>query len=393
MRVLIVTHHFLDSNSGGSFASRAYINAIAEIAGECRLLYPDNGNKIDKYISEKVEKRGVRNRVSKIGKLIDIYFGRINRYNSIFFEEVQSFQPDWVVFDNSRSSAGYIRRLKQMRIKTITIHHNYEMEYYRGSKPPLLWRFAFLYYMKMTEKNAVLLSNLNLTLTKEDINLLKENYVKESSPCFECIGVFEYAGKSSFVDVKERVIHFEKEFFFAISGSLSAHQTDVSVIPFLKKYYPIILTKFPKAKLIIAGREPSNSLKELCETYDSIELVANPVDMSEILSRADFYICPTNVGGGLKLRIMDGLKLGVPVLTHEVSARGYDDFKKSGFLYVYNDQHSFELVLERIVRQKVTGILLKSAIQDLYRTKFSFESGVDRFSNLLQNSALNKKND
>lgn len=376
MKVLIVTHHTLDANSGGSFASRAYINAIAEIADDCRLLYPDNGSKIETYISEKVEKRGIKNRVSKIGKLIDIYRGRINRYHSVFFNEVEAFKPDWVVFDNSRSSAAYVRKLKQMGTKTITIHHNYEMQYYKGSKPPVLWRFPFLYYMKNAEKNAVLYSDINLTLTNEDIQLLKNNYIKEKefAPRFECIGMFEYARNTSFVYAKNRESHFEKEFYFAISGSLADHQTEVSLIPFLKEYYPIILNKYPKAKLVIAGRNPSDLLQNICASHSSIELVANPVDMSSILSQADFYICPTNVGGGLKLRIMDGLKLGLPVLTHEVSARGYDVFKENGTLVAYSDLDSFEKKLDLLVLSKIS----KNEIVNRYDTYFSFEAGVER---------------
>lgn len=387
MRVLIVTHHLLEGNSGGSFASRAYINAIAEISDQCRLLYPDNGNKIDNYISKKVEKRGVKNRVSKMGKLVDMYVGRVNRYYSVFFDEVEAFKPECVVFDNSRSSAGYIKKLKQMGIKTITIHHNYEMQYYKGSKPPLLWRFPFICYMKKVEKNAVLCSDINLTLTKEDIILLKDNYVKGSSPCFKCIGIFEYAGNTFLANLKSQKIHLKKEFLFAISGSLAAHQTEVSLIPFLKEYYPIILNKYPRAKLIIAGRDPSDLLKKICDKHHSIELVANPVDMSSVLSQADFYICPTNVGGGLKLRIMDGLKLGLPVLAHEVSARGYDVFKENETLFAYSDLDSFEKKLDLLMLSKNS----KKEIVNRYETYFSFEAGVERLRRIFNDFRIAPK--
>ena len=41
MNVLFITHHYLHGNGGGVFASRAYINVIAEIADHVTLLYPD----------------------------------------------------------------------------------------------------------------------------------------------------------------------------------------------------------------------------------------------------------------------------------------------------------------------------------------------------------------
>ena len=54
MRVLFITHHFLNENGGGSFASRAFINAFAEISDQIILLYPENGKSIEEFVSSKV---------------------------------------------------------------------------------------------------------------------------------------------------------------------------------------------------------------------------------------------------------------------------------------------------------------------------------------------------
>ena len=60
MRVLFFTHHYLDDNSGGSFASRAYINAFTEIADTCMLMYPDRGIPVSDFIHNKCILKGVK---------------------------------------------------------------------------------------------------------------------------------------------------------------------------------------------------------------------------------------------------------------------------------------------------------------------------------------------
>ena len=60
--------------------------------------------------------------------------------------------------------------------KVITIHHNYEMEYYKGTPPNILWRIPLLHFMRKAERSAVLLSDLNLTLTTQDTSLLEHTY-------------------------------------------------------------------------------------------------------------------------------------------------------------------------------------------------------------------------
>ena len=62
--------------------------------------------------------------------------------------------------------------------------------------------------------------------------------------------------------------------------------------------------------MIIAGRNPAAILIEKCKCLPNVTLIPNPENMQDILMQGDVYICPTRLGGGLILRIMDGLRLG-----------------------------------------------------------------------------------
>ena len=382
MRFLIITNHFLDSNNGGSFASRAYINAFAELADKCLLLYPCNGANIEQYINKGVILKGIKNEKNKLSKLIDIYLGRINRYSETLLRDVSSFDPDIVVFDNSRSSAGLIKQVKSLGKKVITIHHNYEMQYYDGTKPPLLWRFPFMYFMRKAECAAVLYSDINLTLTNQDAELLQKNYDREKEADFKCVGVFECkrTEQSGFPNSELKT---GSNLCFAITGSLNSYQTEVSLIPFLEEYFPVLLEAFPESELIIAGKNPSIAIKRLCQRYSHVELIANPPEMPEIMKQADIYICPVAVGGGLKLRVMDGLKMGLPVLSHIISARGYDDFIETGFLLTYNDKTSFKNGLLKVGAFFKEGEIDSKRIKLLYKQTFSFEAGISRLKRAL----------
>ena len=89
------------------------------------------------------------------------------------------------------------------------------------------------------------------------------------------------------------------------------------------------------SEVIISGRNPDQRIIDTCSKISNVRLIPNPKDMSDIIRMADIYICPTRLGGGLKLRIMDGLRLGLPIITHSCSARGYDVFKNTGFFYSF----------------------------------------------------------
>ena len=390
MKVLFFTHHSLDDNSGGSFASRAYINAFSEIADSCMLLYPDEGISVAKFINKKCILKGIKYERSNVGKVIDYYRGRIHRYTEVLIPQIHEFNPDIVVFDNSRTSAGMLKRIKKPGLKIITIHHNYEIEYYRGTKQFIAWRYPFMYYMKEAESTAVLFSDLNLTLTEQDKSLLQKNYDPLKTKKIEKLGSFESASfpPSKNTNDKNKILTIKPDLCFAITGTLSSYQTEVSVMPFLENEYPELLKLLPDSKLIIAGHHPSNKMKNACAKYPSVRLIADPEDMEKIMIQADVYICPTCVGGGLKLRIMDGLKAGMPVLTHAVSARGYDEFCKANIMFVYDSKESFRESMNKLLIELNKGDLNNVLIKNLYNSEFSFESGVKRLKEILNQNNL-----
>ena len=101
--------------------------------------------------------------------------------------------------------------------------------------------------------------------------------------------------------------------------------------------------------------------------------------MLPVLSQAKYYICPTSLGGGFKLRVMDGLSAGLPVLCHSVSARGYESFVKEGCLLIYDSPSSFRSQLERLKKLNVD----RKDIQSMYEQSFSFDSGKKRLTRFL----------
>ncbi len=107
--------------------------------------------------------------------------------------------------------------------------------------------------------------------------------------------------------------------------------------------------------------------------------------MDEVLKKGDIYICPTNLGSGIKLRIMDGLKWGMPVLTHKVSARGYEELERRNILKVYDTIESFKSKLKSLLDEPIN----KSEILSTYDSLFSFQSGIKRLSEtLLKNNII-----
>lgn len=382
MNILFVTHHFLCGNGGGVFASRAYINAFADLADGMTLLYPMKKGMEAQYISDKVKKVPIYYEKSKIAKLIALYGGKVHRYSATHFSETISKEKfDIVVFDSSLVSFRLIEIARKQGLNIITIHHNFQIEYFRDNSNVLTW-LPWMFWTKRYESQAVNRSDLNLTLTAQDTDLLRSHYAKHKQPHFEVIGIFEFDNN---LLAQHATSEVSKQNRFVITGDLGAKQTEESLLPWLKTYYPILQKHFPDSTLTIAGKSPSDKLKQECGKHYSICLIDTPVDMQPILNDADYYICPICLGGGLKLRIMDGLKSGLIVLTHTVSARGYNAFSELNYLYNYHDEETFEKGVLSLKQNHSS----KNEIIESYQSMFSLEAGKERLKKILQSSFTN----
>jgi hypothetical protein len=382
MKVLIITNHYLDGRGGGTIGSGGFINAFASIYSECLLIYPDNGHDISNFLHPGLKAIGCRDNRPKWLKGAGIYFGKLHRFGSITKKTITEYKPELVVFDTSTVSSGLIRFAKKAGARIITIHHNVEIDYFRDNPPPFYIRLAYLCYIKRTERNSINLSDLNLTHTEYDSKKLIEYYSRGISPKIECIGLLGTERMNSFQSKLKEKSGEKNASVFIMSGSLSYKQSDISFTGFIEKYLPVLRSICSDMELVIAGSNPSERLVKLCQENEDIRLVQNPDNLMEIVTDGDLYICPVDKGSGIKIRVMDGLKAGIPVLAHEVSARGYEHFIQSGAIHTYNSISTFRASLELILN---SGTDRSEKIAQ-YRQYFSEERGILRMKSMIESN-------
>jgi glycosyltransferase involved in cell wall biosynthesis len=150
------------------------------------------------------------------------------------------------------------------------------------------------------------------------------------------------------------------------------------------------LPHVPKdAEVIIAGKNPPAELSSRIEklnkqdSYALVTLTPNPKDIMTIVCGCDIFVCPTRLGGGLKLRVMDGLKAGLPVIAHQVSARGYSVFKTEGILWSFENGEDFGACIHEVIKKLADGRLPKCAIQEYAALQFSFETKTSMLKDFL----------
>lgn len=374
-RLLIITWHELDRNNGGANGSKGFIHCFAQLFDDCSIIYRELEDATP-YIPVKYKRYPCYDTRSRIRKGIDMYRGILCPLHSHVVEHLKHHHYDIIVIDHSISASSLIRTIQATCAKIITIHHNVERDYLNDNRTeyPIIYRYPYLYYAKKAERDCLLCSDLNLTVTERDATTFRKWYASRNLHIHNW-GDFEYR------PIKERTFCArERKQTFIITGSLNFVQSQQPIMDFLNCYWPLITNRYPGARLIIAGRNPSESLILKCAVLTNVEVVPDPEDMSVILRAADYYICPINVGSGLKLRIMDALKEGLPILCHEVSCSGYESIESCGYMFSYHDEDSFTRSLSRLVSSQIPP----AAIYKAFKEAFSLETGIEKLRAILK---------
>lgn len=367
MKILYVLKHNPWGIGGGCYATKSYLYAFLSVFSDAEfqiLICKEYLKDVPSIFLESKRINFIPScPLTRFNSIVELFHHSNHRHRKNAKKILKDNFFDFCIFDHS-SLAGSIIKYVPQNIRTIVIHHNYEPQYFKDNNSKI--RSLILGpIVSFNEKNAFKKCTYNIFLTQEDEYLFQQKYGRKNNTFI--IGGFEYdkIEVKSFESVENKIV---------ITGSLSNVQNIDGILDYLNNYHRLI----PKEYFVLmAGKSPSIKIVDIVKRYPNINLIASPRDMKPIVQNAIAYICPTRLGSGIKIRIKDALRNGIPVLAHEVSARGYSDFVKAGLMMTYNDKNSFKYGLLKILN---FSNVERREIYELFCDKFSFEKACQRIS-------------
>jgi glycosyltransferase involved in cell wall biosynthesis len=92
----------------------------------------------------------------------------------------------------------------------------------------------------------------------------------------------------------------------------------------LNDILPRLRSRLPDARLQIVGRRPPSHLAERVKRIAGVELHADVADVRPFLACSSVMVVPLRIGGGSRLKILESLAAGLPVVSTTVGAEGLE---------------------------------------------------------------------
>jgi polysaccharide biosynthesis protein PslH len=107
-------------------------------------------------------------------------------------------------------------------------------------------------------------------------------------------------------------------------GSLDWRPNQDAAVQLFTQVLPAVRAKQPRATAVVIGRRPPEWLRELAAHTNGAELYADVPDVRPFLARCGFLVVPLRIGGGSRLKILEALAAGTPVVSTAVGAEGLE---------------------------------------------------------------------
>ncbi|HBB98180.1 MAG TPA: glycosyltransferase [Blastocatellia bacterium] len=126
------------------------------------------------------------------------------------------------------------------------------------------------------------------------------------------VDVSYYAGEQS--AGKKRIVFV---------GSMDYHANIDGAINFARNVWPTVRKQKPELVFTIVGRDPSPDVRAL-SSIEGVEVTGSVDDVRPFYCEAIAAVVPLNVGGGSRLKILEAMAAGVPVVSTKLGAEGLD---------------------------------------------------------------------
>jgi polysaccharide biosynthesis protein PslH len=149
-------------------------------------------------------------------------------------------------------------------------------------------------------------------------------------------------------------------------GSMDYHANIDGTVNFAREVWPRLRARQPEMVFTIVGRNPGREVRELALT-PGIEVTGTVDDVRPFYRKAVLSVVPLNIGGGSRLKILEAMAAGVPVVSTTLGAEGL------------NVQHGENILIADTSEQQIEAIV--SLVENEEQRKHLIDGGRALVSN------------
>jgi glycosyltransferase involved in cell wall biosynthesis len=154
----------------------------------------------------------------------------------------------------------------------------------------------------------------------------------------------------------------------------------------LKVIFPAVRAEDAAARLQVVGRTPPDWLRQRVAATPGVELHSDVPDVRPFLAQAAVMVVPLRIGGGSRLKILEALAAGTPVISTRVGAEGLETRDGEHLVTVERCEDMARAILDQ-VRDEAATALMTRAGRRLVEQRYDWDILADRLDAIWRDAA------
>jgi len=167
----------------------------------------------------------------------------------------------------------------------------------------------------------------------------------------------------------------------AFLGSMDWMPNIDAVRWFAADILPVIRKKIPDVKFHIIGRSPAASVRNLASDGEGIVVTGTVPDVQPLLKKCALMVVPLLAGGGTRIKILEAMAMGVPVVSTNIGAEGLP-FTHDVDIMLADQADDFAAAVVHLLREPDSAARLAREARDKVVARHSWQTVSDRFVEL-----------
>jgi polysaccharide biosynthesis protein PslH len=137
--------------------------------------------------------------------------------------------------------------------------------------------------------------------------------------------------------------------------------------------WPLVVERVPGARLLLVGKDPAPEVRALAD--ETVEVTGTVDDVAPYLARARVAVAPLRAGGGTRLKIMEALGAGRPVVGTSLGCEGMEDLVGRGVV-VADTAQGLAAALSELLLDPARAVALGRAGHDAVQAAHSWDAAL-----------------
>jgi glycosyltransferase involved in cell wall biosynthesis len=167
----------------------------------------------------------------------------------------------------------------------------------------------------------------------------------------------------------------------AFFGQISYYPNTDGLLFFLREIMPRLKQAHPRVKLLIIGLSPPDMISAYAG--DDVIITGAVDDIRPYLERASLIIAPLRIGGGTRLKILEAMAMGKPVVSTRIGAEGID-VTDGWDILLADTAEDFAARVEQVLDDPALAHRLGGAARRLIEQRYDWQASVQRLTQLYQ---------